>query len=209
VAGAWTSTVDVAANSSASSSDRNAYMGASGNLQYLYDGRVYKIAEFVLGIVTASVTFTSIPGTYRHLILEWQARGDTAATNIALQLQFNADTGANYDFANGNINGSGTANGGGSQAGATLIQVCDMAAATAPALTPSHGRIDFQNYAGTTFHKTLTAHSGLKQSAAVANLFNETTVAWWRSAAAITSIKLVPGAGNFVAGGSFQLYGLN
>lgn len=198
--------VDVAAGGVASATQRNLDTGASGNVQYLYDGRVYKIAESIAGGAVANVTFSSIPGTYRNLFVEWQARGDTAATSTNLWLQLNADTGSNYDYLDENISGTNTV-GGGASAGAALIQLGDMCAASAPASTPSGGRIEIPNYAGTTFHKTVNGRSSAKLVAAAASIYTHMTSGWWRSTAAVTSIKLYPAAGNFIAGSSFQLYG--
>jgi hypothetical protein len=63
------------------------------------------------------------------------------------------------------------------------------------------------NYAGTTFWKITTATNGYEQAAST--LYSLANSGMWHSTAAITSIRLAPGTGNFVAGSSFTLYGMN
>ena len=56
------------------------------------------ISETELGASAASVTFSSIPGTYRSLFIVAQARTDRAASDAdTLNVRFNSDTGNNYD----------------------------------------------------------------------------------------------------------------
>jgi hypothetical protein len=184
-------------------------IGAGGNLQYLYDGRVYKIAEFVLGIVTASVTFSSIPGTYRHLVIPWGARGDNATASTALVMQANGDTTANYDSELYQFHGSVSGPFVQELIGTATPAVGDLAAASAPAGFAGGGVIEIQNYAGTTFNKQATGRSAFKGANTTGNINHEIEAWFWRNSAAITAIKLLPGAGNFVAGSMFQLYGCN
>lgn len=207
MAGVWTSTVDVAAGTTASATDRNLYIGATSNLQYLYENRITKIAEFVLAIATASITFSSIPGTYRHLMLAWEGRGDTAATNTALVVQANADAGTNYDVQLVNTSAAST-----TSAATTATanpQLGFMSAASAPAAYAGGGQIVVPNYTSTTFHKMLVCTTAW-QTGAGAGQVDLSSVFWHpASPVAITSLKFFPSAGNFVAGGNFQLYGMN
>src|SRR5258706_674206 len=55
------------------------------------------ISEVVTAGSQASVTYSSIPATWRDIRVVVRGRGDTAAVNSNLLLQFNGDTGANYD----------------------------------------------------------------------------------------------------------------
>ena len=207
--GVWTATVDITAMSGASSSVWNSYIGSEGNLQWLYDNRVTKIAEFVLGVVTASVTFSSIPGTYRHLVIQWMARGDVAATETDLYLQFNGDTAANYDSETYTFSGTTTASIGISERIATAgPRIGDVAGSTAVGSSASGGTIVIPNYAGTTFQKLATATCTIKRAASTGNLVTELDSEWWRSSAAINAALLKPGSGNFVAGSTFQCYGM-
>ena len=189
---------DVAARGSATSLARSDHVHGRET--------AFKIAENIAGGAVASVTFSSIPGTYRNVYLKLQVRGDTAATSTGLYVQFNADTAANYDFIVVTVQGTPTL-GQSSGIADVRIQIGDAAAANAPSNVFTSGRVDVPNYAGTTAHKATLAQAGLKQSAAAASIYVETGSGWWRSTAAITSIKVFPGAGNFIAGSSFFLYG--
>ncbi len=44
------------------------------------------------------ITFSSIPGNFRHLNLVVQARGDQDAAVTSVLIQFNGDTVSNYDY---------------------------------------------------------------------------------------------------------------
>lgn len=207
--GVWTATVDIAANSSASSSDRNTYIGSEGNLQWLYDNRVTKIAESVLGVVTASVTFSSIPGTYRHLMVVWSGRGDNATASVGLIMQANGDTGANYDSELYQFHGSSSGPFVLESIGTATPTIGDMCAASATASFAGGGVIEIQNYAGTTFMKQATGRSAFKTANATGNVNHEVESWFWRNSAAINALKLFPSAGNFTAGTVLQLYGMN
>lgn len=203
----WTATVDIGAGGqNASATDRNLYIGATGNLQYLYDNRVQKIAESVLGAPAASVTFSSIPGTYRHLGIRWTAVGSTVANSIDVVLQANGDTGANYDsmltlFNSGGLNSS-------QENLAQASAKCGYMPASTGA-GAGGGYIEIPFYAGTTLQKMFTALAGFKNANTTASIFSVVVTGHWRSAAAITSILLKPSAGNFITGSTFVLYGLN
>jgi hypothetical protein len=184
-------------------------IGAGGNLQYLYDGRVYKIAEFVLGIVTASVTFSSIPGTYRHLMVVWSGRGDNVSGSVGLIMQANGDTTANYDSELYQFHGSSSGPFVQETIGTATPTIGDMAAASATAAFAGGGVIEIENYAGTTFNKQATGRSAFKTANTTGNLNHEVEAWFWRSTAAINALKLFPSAGNLTAGCMFELYGLN
>lgn len=208
MAGVWTATVDASAGGVASANDRNVYIGASGNLQYLYDNRVQKIAENILGSAAASVTFSSIPGTYRGLLLVWQARGDTAATNASFLVQLNGDTGTNYDSHLADVSGA-SAWASAENVANVSMQMGVLSAANAPAGVPGQGWFELIGYAGTTFHKTLNGQTLYKLANSTTNIQHGVSSGHWRSTAAVTSILVKPGAGNFVTASTFVLYGLN
>jgi hypothetical protein len=207
LAGIWTSTVDVSAGAVASATQRNLDDGASGNLQYLYDGRVYKIAENVLGAPAATITFSSIPGTYRHLMIEWQGASNNVGGAITLMMRFNGDTGTNYDWAANIFSGAGVASSADSGTGDITMNVGAIGGTTSTGT--SGGRIDIQNYAATTLQKTAISHSTTKNANTAGNVFWKATGAHWRSSVAVTSVALFPSAGSFITGTMIQLYGLN
>lgn len=151
----------------------------------------------------ASVTFSSISGSYTNLMIVASMRGDTSATNVVLDIQFNGDTGANYDWIAENRYGATGAN------GTSTPRIGNINAATDPASYPAAFYLFIPNYAGTTFYKAAEASDTLMSGAlSTANMLSEQTTTWWRNTAAITSIKLFPAAGNFANGSQITLYGM-
>lgn len=167
-----------------------------------------KIAENILVGTAASVTFSSIPQTFRHLNLKMLTRGDTAAAFTVARIRFNGDTGANYD--NEQISANGASLAAFETLNATGSDVGESAAATAVAGSSSFHLVQIPFYTGTTFWKSLsTLHQLQAQtSGGAANAhYAKVWVSRWRNTGAITSITIFPAAGNFIAGSSFILYG--
>lgn len=166
------------------------------------------ISDIVLGSASATLAdFTSIPGTYKHLRLVIDGRGDTAATSIAVQLRFNNDSGANYDLQQESTN-AGTVSGSELLA-QTNIGIAAFSAANATANQSGAAVITVPNYAATVFHKTAISQGMLKVGQATGNFYSQLRVGNWRSTAAITRITLLASAGNFIVGSRATLYGVN
>jgi hypothetical protein len=147
-----------------------------------------------------------------HLKALLIARGDTAAVATTIQLQFNGDTGANYDQ-------------GGMYHGASFSPVMtadDVAASTslggscyipgANANTAKAGlaQLDVPFYSNSTFHKIGLLNGGeIEDTAATNNNLQSWNTIQWRSIAAITRVKVTLAAGNFAAGSRLIVYGYN
>jgi len=138
----------------------------------------------------------SLPQNYRHARIKWQARCDNASAQT-VGVQFNGDTGANYEFGlvetSGTIQASGT--------GQTSVRVGIVPGTGAAAGRVSGGFIDIENYSDTTFFTTLNAMCQRGDS-----LVGEYDSGNWLSTAAVTSITIMLSAGNFIAGSVFTLY---
>lgn len=163
------------------------------------------IADTVLATVAASVTFSSIPATYRHLALMWSARNDTGASTVLLRC--NGDTTANYDGVIIDVFGTSTAVV--TTAAGTSIRVGSMASPTGGW---SGGVIELFDYASTATgrDKTVLARASRKDSNASPDIYLEHTSGWWRTTAtAITSLTLLPGGNNFAIASKFTLYGIS
>jgi hypothetical protein len=163
-----------------------------------------KIAETVLAAAAASVSFASIPATYRHLRLVASLRGDAAVATQALHLRFNGDATAVYDIEGLSVNLT-SVNGRNETAVTSIYDYMDGANSVAGYSSPHV--IDLPNYAGTTFYKSALLAGASMGSAATDKLALFTT-GWWRSTAAINAVSLTPNAGNFVTGSVFTLYGM-
>lgn len=143
----------------------------------------------------ASVSFTSIPGTYTDLILQGAA---TSSTAYELFMTYNSDTGTNY--SNTYIEGNGTSASSGRSTSTAL-----MSTAYSNNSNPNPVTIQIQNYSNTTTYKTMLSRSSAAGASVMA------FVGLWRNTAAITSIQLKTssgGGGTFAAGAVFTLYGI-
>jgi hypothetical protein len=157
-------------------------------------GNTYEaIATQTLGSAAATVTFSSIPGTYTDLVIV--VNGILSSGDNSLGMRVNGDTGSNY---------SSTALYGNGASAASLRQTSDtrMYLGRATSVDNSTSLIYVQNYSNTTTNKTVLSRGNSTQIVmATSNL--------WRSTAAITSITLSDYASNnFLTGTTFSLYGI-
>ena len=181
---------------------------------YLWDGAAYqtiypgynKLGESILGSPAASVTFSSISSAYSSLRILAVCRSDTAATATTFNVRFNGDTGANYGVQS--AFGQAASTGAAENLGATSITIPDMAAASATANHPGSFALDIPGYVGTTFVKLLEGVGTLSLGTATSQLICRKISGRWGSTAAINSVTLLPGAGNFITGSRFYLFGL-
>ena len=154
------------------------------------------IGTAVITSTTATYTFSSIPQTYTHLSLYTSANTTSAITSGWMSGQFNGDTASNY-VAQG-YGGTNTALSIGVTTGTTNY----LSTANAECTTV------IPNYSNTTRQKGhTTTYFFNDSSTATYSLAPYSTGGYWRSTAAITSIKLFPGAGSFGAGSTLSLYG--
>jgi hypothetical protein len=153
------------------------------------------IASNVLTSSAASVTFSSIPATYRDLVLVATA---TAVINGGQPfLRFNGDSSSSYSqvFAEG----SGTTAYGADNSGTQLYLSYNLG--LVPDTTPASMIINIMDYSATDKHKMVMTRQG--SSAFVAGMM----AGRWPSTSAINSITLT-GNGDFASGSSFYLYGI-
>lgn len=159
-----------------------------------------QIDRQVLGSDAASVTFSSIPGTYNHLKILATARGTTGAASVDVGIRFNGDTGANYRSDRENRFGATGASTSYGQAG-------QIPAATFTASYADLIDLTVTDYALTTFYKTYMSLNAIAQSASP-YAYYQTSNGFWLNTAAVTSITLLPTAASFLTGSSFTLYGI-
>jgi hypothetical protein len=170
-------------------------------------GGLTQICDLTLGAAqasfdTATILGGALPTTFANLLAFVQGRGDALATSETLFMQFNGDTGANYDtelFQGVNATASASA-----ASAQVRIFMGDFTAASATAGRSAQTRFEVANYNGTTFQKTVTGQTGSTTGALESTPFS----GFWRSAAAITRLTLFLASGNFAAGTRFTLYGL-
>ena len=168
------------------------------------------ISETVLTGTAASVTFSSIPGTYRTLVLMVQSKSDRAATSDSVQCQINGDTGNNYDAIYNYERGDDSRASGAALAGANIwIGYCE-AATGGMADNWSPLVCQFPGYALTDRDKWLQSRSAVFGDASTAaDLFMTWHAGRWQNTAAITSLLIKLNTGpNFISGSRFTLYGI-
>jgi hypothetical protein len=163
-----------------------------------------KIAQQTLGSAAATVTFSSIPATYKNLKLVVNARSSSA--NVSAVMQFNGDTATNYDWQQ--LYGSASTPGTTGAFGVNSIILSNISGTGATAGAAGSLECTIPDYAGTTFWKNAMTVGGYQFSSSA--LFALNNAGTWHSTAAINSILLqIGGGGNFLAGSTFTLYGMN
>lgn len=155
---------------------------------------------------TGTVSFTSIPGSYKKLTIEFDARSTESATNVTHAIQLNGDTtGGNYRSSRMLSYGVNSVTGGGGDDGV----FSEVPGATAPANSFSNGNIEIVQYAATSFSKIALTRDAYRRDASSVHLVNFAGAVEWENTAAITRIDLVLSAGNYDSGSVFRLYGEN
>jgi len=148
----------------------------------------------------ASIDFTSIPSTYTDLCLVTSLRCSTAtAAFFEVQITLNSSTSS---FTAKQIYGDGSS---AASSSPTTRQGGLLPANSITANTFSNGQIYFPNYAGSA-NKSYSVDSVTEanQTQAYSNLL----AGLWSNTAAITSISLSSGSGNFVQYSTAYLYGV-
>jgi len=147
-----------------------------------------------------SVTFSSIPNTYKSLQLRILAFGNSSSNNI----QFNGDTGNNY--ANHRLYGDGFSTSATGFANQPNIRINAYSSAVI-ATYPTVEIIDIIDYASTNKTKTVRIFSGMD-----ANQTSGSDIilasGLWNSTAAISSLTINIVTGSFPSGTKFALYGI-
>ncbi len=167
-------------------------------------GATVLISEVVTSGSQASVTFSSIATTWRDLIVVVRGRGDTAANTATIQIQFNGDTGNNYNIIDNTHTGSADSSGSATGTGTAQMGLIPAANATANYAGIAKARIG--DYRGTIFNKIFTAEHNAFYGSAVSQIFGQFGGAW-NSTAAINAVKVFLSAGNFVNNSVVSLYG--
>lgn len=167
------------------------------------------INEVVLSAAQASITFSSIPATFAHLVIVYQCRSDLSGVDIAqLQLRMNNDTGSTYNSQL--VAGNNSTAFAGIQSSATFGTLGYTSAANASTGYASSGSVEIPNYIGTTFFKNAIFQTTRDTNGAGANMVHYRGHVVWKSTTAINRLDLFcSGGGNFIAGSRFTLYGIN
>jgi hypothetical protein len=158
------------------------------------------IATQTLVSAAATVTFSSISGTYTDLVLV--IAGSMSGSGNTVFVRFNSDTASNYSATY--LGGSGsTAYSGRSSNNTNGI---GLGAFNAGYTTGRFNIVaQIQNYSNSTTNKTLIS----RWSDATSGGASESFSGLWRNTGAITSLEIRNNGGhNFTSGSMFTLYGI-
>lgn len=154
------------------------------------------LANLTLGSASSSVTFSSISGAYKDLVL---VIGGTIGLPGTAKMRFNSDSGGNYNYVT--MYGTGSSSGSGNYASSTehQLQFNGVWWSTVGSL-----KIQVFDYSATDKHKATLVRN---DSAAYAT---EAIAGRWASTAAITSLQVSTfSADTFAVGSTFALYGVS
>jgi hypothetical protein len=175
---------------------------------------LYLIGSSVLGAAAASMAVSSIPATYRALIIRTQARSVAAASSNNILLYMNADTTAtNYSTQRISTAGDGAAVSTAASKGTVggIQGLFSLAHNTDLANSYGQGEFMINQYAGTSYIKNALYRGGTQILAATSasNMIMASCFGSWHSTAAITAVTAVTQAGNNLdAGSAIWVYGV-
>jgi len=150
---------------------------------------------------SSTLTFSSIPSTYKHLQIRSTAKS-TAGFNY-LQMRFNGDSGSNYGIHR--LYRAGSTPVSTSSLTQTDIRLNMAISESGEANAFSPMILDILDYSNTSKNTTIRALSGQKDW----NIEVDFTSGLWLNTAAISSITIFTGATNMASGTRFSLYGVN
>jgi hypothetical protein len=153
---------------------------------------------------SATVSFSSIPSTFKHLQIRGLGRStDAGGSDVTGRLQFNTDTGTNYSTHR--LYGYGSSAGADASSSTNGISFATILADGNLASCFSASVCDILDYADTNKFKTTRSLAGGDYNTGGMMFFNSGN---WRSTSAVTSITLFPSSGNWKQYSSFALYGI-
>ena len=158
---------------------------------------------------TGTITFSSIPSSYKHLQLRSISRTNRGTfSSDTILVRFNSDTGSNYSYHLLYAQGSSVFAFAGTSA--TSMQA-PTATTTASANPYAGGVLDVLDYGSTVKNKTLRVLGGFDNNTGTSGSEGYVTFAsgLWMNTAAVNTITLTPQNGTlFSEYSSFALYGI-
>ena len=147
----------------------------------------------------STVTFSSIPATYKSLQLRFNLVWSVANANGTPKIQFNGDTGGNYGYHVLEGDGSGAGSGG------AVSQTSILPMGAQGITYPLVGIVDVIDYANANKNKVTKSLTGFNNNTATGVIDVRSGV--WFSTAAITSLTVLGTVGTFT--GTISLYGVS
>jgi hypothetical protein len=152
------------------------------------------LATVTLASTASSVTFSSIPATYRDFVVvfNWGSDGDSNS-----HMRLNGDSGSNYSTVSMAGESDNSTN---STSGTSQVRIF---IGFQNSTTRLSGMAQIMDYSATDKHKTILSRFD------TANRETQATASRWASTSAITSIRFFDILGQtFQTGATFSLYGV-
>lgn len=177
----------------------NPILGILASSGAVAGGSYESIASTTVGSGGSStITFSSIPSTYKHLQIRGINLSSSSLTDV--RLRFNSDSGSNYKYHLLYGDGSSAA------AGAYSATYITMALGSIGTDKPSVSVTDILDYGSTSKTKTVRSLNGTDgNGSGYAVLYSGL---WFATPAAITQIDISPNSGTFNQFTQFALYGI-
>lgn len=180
----------------------------------LYDSGVAGAVASYESIATATgtgssgtITFSSIPATYKSLQLRINAQDNTVNTYASqMRISFNNDATANY--ASHRLLGNGTAASAVGNASATYMTMINGAGGGGKTNCYASSIIDIHDYASTSNNKTIRNFNGFNANQGTADDQIGLGSGLWINTAAVNRIDLVISGASYTTGSTFALYGI-
>ena len=150
---------------------------------------------------SSGITFSSIPGTFKHLQVRCIYRN--TVQNANLRARYNGDTGSNY--ITHHLYGDGSS-AGSFDNGVNSYMYLGNARPSANIF--SAWVIDILDYTSTAKNKTTRTLTGYDTNGGASQDVEINSGLWFATPAAITSIDFFPGTNLFAEYSSFALYGI-
>lgn len=192
-----------------SSGATNGYSAASSSISPTF-GSYELISTTILSSAASSITFSSIPQTYKHLQIRMSTNNTTTSNAISYpSLRINGDSGGNYSIHS--LNG-GYPNGIQAEAGTGRSEIqLGRFFDSYSNLGPMFGAaiVDIPDYANTAKNKTVRALGGAVAATNQDAQIRLSSGAWYNTAA-INSLTFTHYAygGNYATGSRISIYGI-
>lgn len=158
------------------------------------------LANVTLGSPAASVTFSSIPATYRDLLIVFSGFG---STELRGRTRLNSNSGPIYTYRR--MSGTGAAASDATATSQSSAFLSEIISATATRNLQM--QINIFDYSATNKHKTILSRAGAViqyESGSGTELFSNR----WANTSAVTSVQILTSTGNWASGTTAALYGI-
>ncbi len=153
---------------------------------------------------SSTITFSSIPSTYKHLQIRGIARTNRTQVQDALRVRFNSDSGSNY--AHHYLLGDGSSASAGANTSITGILIDGIVGDTGGSNAYGGLVMDILDYSNTNKYKTLRSLSGREDNTQGAIWFES---GLWQNSNAVSTVTIIPNGGTlFNQYSQFALYGV-